>query len=71
MIRRTFLAGATASAATFAAGTTARAQRFNRNQAVLIDGINRYINSITTMQGGFVQQSADGRVAEGPDNGDR
>ena len=65
MIRRTFLAGATASAATFAAGTTARAQRFNRNQAVLIDGINRYINSITTMQGGFVQQSADGRVAEG------
>lgn len=62
MIRRQFLAGATASAATLVSGALARAQGYD---PVVVDAINRYVNNITTMQGSFVQQSADGRLAEG------
>ena len=31
----------------------------------VVDALNRYLNGISTMQGTFVQQSPDGRVAEG------
>lgn len=63
MKRRSFLLGA-AAALTSAPLLTAPALAQSYDP-VVVDALNRYLNSITTMQGDFVQQSADGRIAEG------
>lgn len=59
MNRRTLLAAA-ASAALLP--SVAGAQGYDPQ---VVDALNRYLNGITTMQGTFVQQSPDGRVADG------
>ena len=60
MNRRSFIAAATALATL---PTMALAQ--SSGDAAVIDALSRYLNTITTMQGGFTQQSPDGRIAEG------
>ena len=59
MDRRTFLAAATAFATLPGA---ASAQNYD---PAVVDALSRYLNTITTMQGTFTQQSPDGRIAEG------
>lgn len=59
MDRRSFIA---AAAAFTTMPSLAAAQS---NDAFVIDQLSRYLNTITTMQGGFTQQSPDGRIAEG------
>lgn len=60
MDRRSFIAAATA----FASLPTLAASAQSYDPAV-VDALSRYLNTITTMQGGFTQQSPDGRIAEG------
>ncbi len=62
MKRRTLLLGAAATLATAPLAAPAIAQGYDPN---IVRALNQYLNGITTMQGDFVQQSADGRVAEG------
>lgn len=63
MERRSLLLGAAALAgAPLLAPLRAMAQSYD---PAVVDALNQYLNSITTMQGDFVQQSADGRTAEG------
>ena len=59
MDRRTFI---TAAAASLTLPTVVSAQSYD---PAIVDALSRYLNTITTMQGGFTQQSPDGRVAEG------
>lgn len=59
MDRRSFI---TAAAASMAVPTLASAQNYD---PAIVDALSRYLNTITTMQGGFTQQSPDGRIAEG------
>jgi len=59
MDRRSFIAAA-AAFTTLPSIATAQS-----NDAFVIDQLSRYLNTITTMQGGFTQQSPDGRIAEG------
>ena len=62
MKRRSLLLGAAALAgAPFLAPLQASAQA----DPAVVTALNQYLNSITTMQGDFIQQSADGRTAEG------
>ncbi len=62
MERRTLLIGAAAALATGSLAAPAIAQGYD---AQTVSALNQYLNGITTMQGDFVQQSADGRTAEG------
>lgn len=62
MKRRTLLLGAAATLATAPLAAPAIAQGYDPN---IVRALNQYLNGITTMQGDFVQQSADGRIAEG------
>ncbi len=62
MKRRTLLLGAAAALATAPLAAPAIAQSYDPN---IVAALNQYLNGITTMQGDFVQQSADGRTAEG------
>ena len=64
MKRREFIAGTALALATtaVAGGGVALAQGYDPQ---VVDALNRYMNGITTMQGTFVQQSNDGRLAEG------
>lgn len=59
MDRRSFIAAATAFATL---PSFASAQGYD---AAVVDALSRYLNTITTMQGAFTQQSPDGRIAEG------
>lgn len=59
MDRRSFLAAASAFAML---PNLASAQAYD---PAVADALSRYLNTITTMQGGFTQQSPDGRIAEG------
>ena len=59
MDRRSFLA---AGAAFTTLPNLASAQAYD---PAVVDALSRYLNTITTMQGGFTQQSPDGRIAEG------
>ena len=59
MDRRSFLAAASAFATL---PSLASAQAYD---PAVADALSRYLNTITTMQGGFTQQSPDGRIAEG------
>ena len=62
MKRRTLLLGAAAALASAPLAAPAIAQSYDPN---IVRALNQYLNGITTMQGDFVQQSADGRTAEG------
>ena len=62
MKRRTLLLGAAATLATAPLAAPAIAQGYD---PTIVRALNQYLNGITTMQGDFVQQSADGRTAEG------
>jgi outer membrane lipoprotein-sorting protein len=59
MDRRSFIAAAMASLAVPGA---ALAQGYD---PAVVNALSRYMNTITTMQGTFTQQSPDGRIAEG------
>lgn len=59
MDRRSFIAATTAFATL---PMTASAQAYD---PAVVDALSAYLNTIDTMQGGFTQQSPDGRIAEG------
>ena len=62
MERRTLLLGAAAALATGPLASPALAQGYDPQT---VAALNQYLNGITTMQGDFLQQSADGRTAQG------
>jgi len=59
MDRRSFIAAVTAFSTM---PSLASAQAYD---PAVVDALSRYLNTITTMQGAFTQQSPDGRIAEG------
>ncbi len=59
MDRRSFIAAASAFVTV---PSLAASQSYD---PAVVDALSRYLNTITTMQGGFTQQSPDGRIAEG------
>lgn len=64
MKRRTLIRAAAAALA-IGAGPAATALAQSSYDPGKVQELNRYVNGISTMQGTFVQQFADGRVAEG------